>query len=116
MCCTCNLFFGKLDLLILMPFSLPSPFSITRFNFFIYILTRASLLALAKSIYYIYHIRDVIFGGMLLSGLLKRVKFYRFFRRIATLGGWLLSELYGIFIFLYRITINYILKSKVSTR
>ena len=24
----------KLDLLILMPFSLPSPFSITRFNFF----------------------------------------------------------------------------------
>ena len=37
-----------------MPFSLPSPFSITRFNFFCLqvLLTRASLLALAKSIYY----------------------------------------------------------------
>ena len=37
-----------------MPFSLPSPFSITRFNFFCLqvLLTRASLLALTKSIYY----------------------------------------------------------------
>ena len=37
-----------------MPFSLPFPFSITRFNFFCLqvLLTRASLLALAKSIYY----------------------------------------------------------------
>ena len=37
-----------------MPFSLPSPFSITPFNFFCLqvLFTRASLLALAKSIYY----------------------------------------------------------------
>ena len=44
----------QLDLLILMPFSLPCAFSITRFNFFCLqvLLTRASLLALAKSIYY----------------------------------------------------------------
>ena len=37
-----------------MPFSLPSPFSISRFNFFCLqvLLTRASLLALTKSIYY----------------------------------------------------------------
>ena len=38
-----------------MPFSLPSPFSITRFNFFCLqvLLTTASLLALAKSIDYL---------------------------------------------------------------
>ena len=37
-----------------MPFSLACPFSIRRFNFFCFqvLLTRASLLALAKSIYY----------------------------------------------------------------
>ena len=37
-----------------MPFPLASPFSIRRFNFFCLqvLLTRASLLALAKSIYY----------------------------------------------------------------
>ena len=37
-----------------MPCSFPSPFSITRFNFFCLqvLLTRALLLALAKSIYY----------------------------------------------------------------
>ena len=40
-----------------MPFSLPSPFSITRFNFFCLqvLLTRASLLAVAKSIYYSFY-------------------------------------------------------------
>ena len=48
-----NLFFCWLDILVLKPFPLPSPFSITRFNFFcLNVLTRASLLALAKSIYY----------------------------------------------------------------
>ena len=43
-----------------MPFSLPSPFSITRFNFFCLqvLLTRAWLLALAKSIY-IYELFEV---------------------------------------------------------
>ena len=46
-----NLLFLLLDLLILMPFSLPSPFRITQFIFlFISISTRALLLALAKSI------------------------------------------------------------------
>ena len=52
--CTCNLFFCELDLLDLKPFSLSSPFSITRFNFVCLhlLLTRASLLALAESIYY----------------------------------------------------------------
>ena len=43
-----------------MPFSLPSSFSITRFNFFCLqvLLTRASLLALAKSIYYYSNLYD----------------------------------------------------------
>ena len=43
-----------------MPFSLASPFSIRRFNFFCLqvLLTRASLLALAKSIYYMSRVDD----------------------------------------------------------
>ena len=45
-----------------MPFSLPSPFSITRFNYFCLhlLLTRASLLALANSIYYLSHHSPVV--------------------------------------------------------
>ena len=55
MCCTCNLFFlliRSIDLDAI--FTAPPPFSITRFNFFCLqvLLTRASLLALTKSIYY----------------------------------------------------------------
>ena len=44
-----------------MPFPLASPFSIRRFNFFCLqvLLTRASLLALAKSIYYFLDIKKV---------------------------------------------------------
>ena len=43
-----------------MPFSLPSPFSITRFNFFCLqvLLTRASLLAVAKSVYIMCYVND----------------------------------------------------------
>ena len=57
-CCTCQVFFFRLlDLLtFFFPFSLPSPLSIARFYFWVSkttsIVTRASLLALAKSIYY----------------------------------------------------------------
>ena len=57
-CCTCNLFFLlirsiDLDAIFIGP-PPPLPFSITRFNFFCLqvLLTRASLLALTKSIYY----------------------------------------------------------------
>ena len=51
-----QIFFWQLDPLILMPFSLLSPFSITRFHFYCLqvLLTRGLLLVLAKSIYYAY--------------------------------------------------------------
>ena len=57
-CFTCRVVFLLLliRLLIFLQFSLPSPFSIARFyllfEYILSILTRASLLALAKSIYY----------------------------------------------------------------
>ena len=57
-CFTCRVIFLLLliRLLIFLQFSLPSPFSIARFyllfEYILSILTRASLLALAKSIYY----------------------------------------------------------------
>ena len=77
MCCTCNLFFCWLDLLILMPFSLPSTLSITRFNFFCLqvLLTRDSLLALAKSIYYFI----IVAVKILIEALKVRLRYYNFY-------------------------------------
>ena len=76
-CCTCNLFFCWLDLLILMPFSLPSTLSITRFNFFCLqvLLTRDSLLALAKSIYYFI----IVAVKILIEALKVRLRYYNFY-------------------------------------
>ena len=60
-----------------MPFSLPATLSITRFNFFCLqvLLTRDSLLALAKSIYYFI----IVAVKILIEALKVRLRYYNFY-------------------------------------